>query len=29
MNAGFIDRLVERIRFVEPADIGHYLQILS
>jgi len=29
MNPGFIDRLVERIRFVEPADIGHYLQILS
>ncbi len=29
MNAGFIGRLVERIRFVEPDDIGHYLQILS
>lgn len=29
MNRGFIDKLVERIRFVEPDDIGHYLQILS
>jgi PAS domain S-box-containing protein len=29
MNRGFIDKLVERIRFVEPGDIGHYLQILS
>ena len=29
MNRGFIDKLVERIRFVEPADIGHYLQLLS
>lgn len=29
MNRGFIDKLVERIRFVEPHDIGHYLQILS
>lgn len=29
MNKGFIDKLVERIRFVEPDDIGHYLQLLS
>ena len=29
MNRGFIDKLVERIRFVEPADLGHYLQVLS
>jgi PAS domain S-box-containing protein len=29
MNRGFIDKLVERIRFVEPDDIGHYLQELS
>ena len=29
MNRGFIDKLVERIRFVEPADLGHYLQLLS
>ena len=29
MNRGFIDKLVERIRFVEPDDIGHYLQLLS
>jgi two-component system, sporulation sensor kinase E len=29
MNRGFIDKLVERIRFVEPEDIGHYLQELS
>lgn len=29
MNRGFIDKLVERIRFVEPEDIGHYLQALS
>jgi PAS domain S-box-containing protein len=29
MNRGFIDKLVERIRHVEPADVGHYLQILS
>jgi two-component system, sporulation sensor kinase E len=29
MKPGFIDKLVERIRFVEPDDIGHYLQILS
>lgn len=29
MNRGFIDKLVERIRFVEPEDIGHYLQVLS
>ena len=29
MNRGFIDRLVERIRFVEPDDVGHYLQVLS
>jgi PAS domain S-box-containing protein len=29
MNRGFIDKLVERIRFVEPGDIGHYLQLLS
>ena len=29
MNRGFIDKLVERIRFVEPNDIGHYLQLLS
>jgi PAS domain S-box-containing protein len=29
MNKGFIDKLVERIRFVEPDDIGHYLQVLS
>ena len=29
MNRGFIDKLVERIRFVEPEDIGHYLQLLS
>lgn len=29
MKRGFIDKLVERIRFVEPADIGHYLQLLS
>ncbi len=29
MKPGFIDKLVERIRFVEPSDIGHYLQILS
>jgi len=28
MNRGFIDELVERIRFVEPEDIGHYLQLL-
>ena len=29
MNRGFIDKLVERIRFVEPEDVGHYLQVLS
>ena len=29
MNRGFIDKLIERIRFVEPSDVGHYLQILS
>ena len=29
MNKGFIDKLVERIRFVEPDDVGHYLQLLS
>jgi PAS domain S-box-containing protein len=29
MNKGFIDKLVERIRFVEPEDVGHYLQVLS
>jgi PAS domain S-box-containing protein len=29
MNKGFIDKIVERIRFVEPEDIGHYLQLLS
>lgn len=29
MNRGFIDKLVERIRFVEPSDLGHYLQLLS
>jgi PAS domain S-box-containing protein len=29
MNRGFIDKLVERIRFVEPDDIGYYLQLLS
>ena len=29
MKPGFIDKLIERIRFVEPDDIGHYLQILS
>jgi len=29
MNRGFIDKLVERIRFVEPDDVGHYLQVLS
>ncbi len=29
MNKGFIDKLVERIRFVEPEDVGHYLQLLS
>jgi PAS domain S-box-containing protein len=29
MNRGFIDKLVERIRFVEPEDVGHYLQELS
>lgn len=29
MNRGFIDKLVERIRFVEPDDVGHYLQLLS
>ncbi len=29
MNRGFIDKLVERIRFVEPEDVGHYLQLLS
>ena len=29
MNKGFIDKLVERIRFVEPDDVGHYLQVLS
>jgi len=29
MNRGFIDKLVERIRFVEPEDVGHYLQALS
>ena len=29
MNRGFIDKLVERIHFVEPDDIGYYLQLLS
>ena len=29
MDRGFIDKLVERIRHVEPADVGHYLQLLS
>ena len=29
MNRGFIDKLVGRIRFVEPGDVGHYLQVLS
>ncbi|MFZ4717242.1 MAG: PAS domain-containing protein, partial [Chthoniobacterales bacterium] len=29
MNRGFIDKLVERIRFVEPGDVGQYLQALS
>ena len=29
MNRGFIDKLVERIHFVEPGDVGNYLQVLA
>jgi PAS domain S-box-containing protein len=29
MNRGFIDKLIERIRYVQPGDVGHYLQVLS